>query len=48
MSISHAVDGDGIAEVVMDNPPVNRSPSQDGSSWPTPCEASATTAVCAS
>src|SRR5436190_7060828 len=23
MSISHAVDGDGIAEVVMDNPPVN-------------------------
>src|ERR1700730_6393666 len=23
MGISHAVDGDGIAEVVMDNPPVN-------------------------
>ena len=23
MGISHAVDGDGIAEIVMDNPPVN-------------------------
>ena len=23
MGISHTVDGDGIAEVVMDNPPVN-------------------------
>src|SRR5437899_8372025 len=26
MGISHAVDGDGIAEVVMDNPPVNALP----------------------
>ena len=47
MGISHAVDGDGIAEVVMDNPPVNALTVAGWFERPRPCVASATTRACA-